>query len=839
MPELNLKQITDKLNSEFTSDIRKIVFWYDANAEFVSDIDTLELVNAKILKLEKDSQFKTKYFLEREDRENNYLIYAPFSKPPIKENHLEDTIRYSKEFFADRASLLAVDLGIDEKLKPVLQKYIKFFGAKGRTQRFYELEIEKFNKEVIETALMSVICKTKIVSFEEIVITVITEGGVEDNKFLAEFEKYELIVPFWKMCRDNFGYSDIKPSLSKFIYTVFTTYTSKVVYSELPQAWKNYCSHKSGNIIAFLDSLMNSLIYNENFEKLSKMVYETLKGDDIFSKIDTENIVDCEIFSKIDVYIIKWMIQRLEHEDTDAKLNGKSIPEMCKQRLKMHYGKMYYSYYYNIENAYYIILKAHYEPKKTVDEISKEYIANDYIIDQKYRYFYYHFDKIENNTPFENVRELVENIYTNKFLDKLTVAWNNSFFENKGNIGLLKQQDFYSEYIENAKERVVVIISDALRFEVGQTLFKRLEDDEKCTANIVPMQSVLPSYTRFGMSALLPHKELSMSDDYKVMVDGKVCDDLKTREQILKSYSPKSKTIQFDDIRSMKISELKEIFTGQDVVYVYHNQVDARGDKLNTENEVFNASEEAIEEIYNMIKRLTSANNIRFIVTADHGFIYKRDKLNESDKIGGFDKNNAFVSRRYVISEKPVNSEGVGSISLGDILDNKDERIISVPIGSDVFKVPGGGQNFVHGGSSLQELIIPVINVKTNKNYTETKSVSIGLVSLVNKITNLTTNLDFIQSEQVTDINKETTYKIYFITDDNEKISNEAIYIADKKDKDASKRLFRLKFNFKNKQYERNRKYYLVAYDEKNSLEVIRHEVKMDLAFVDDYGFNV
>jgi uncharacterized protein YrzB (UPF0473 family) len=101
------------------------------------------------------------------------------------------------------------------------------------------------------------------------------------------------------------------------------------------------------------------------------------------------------------------------------------------------------------------------------------------------------------------------------------------------------------------------------------------------------------------------------------------------------------------------------------------------------------------------------------------------------------------------------------------------------------------------------------------------------------------TNLDFIQTDPVTDINKETVYKIFFITDDNEKISNDNIYVADKKDKDASKRIFRLKFTFKNKQYAKNRKYYLVAYDMKNEFEVIRHEVKMDLAFVDDFGFNV
>lgn len=38
-----------------------------------------------------------------------------------------------KGFFADRASLLAADLGIDEKDKPVIEKHIKFLAEKERT----------------------------------------------------------------------------------------------------------------------------------------------------------------------------------------------------------------------------------------------------------------------------------------------------------------------------------------------------------------------------------------------------------------------------------------------------------------------------------------------------------------------------------------------------------------------------------------------------------------------------------------------------------------------------------------------------------------------------------
>lgn len=837
MAELNLKQITDKLNAEFVGEARKLIFWYDANAEFLDDIDTIELPNAKVYHLEKDNQFYTKYFLERVDTQTNYLIYSPFPKPALCDNHLADTLRYSKEFFADRASLLAIDLRIDEKYKPVLQHYVGFFGEKGRIQRFYNLEIENWNENVIEVAMMSVLCKTKVVSFEEIVRTIIADDELENNKYLTILDNYDLLFPFWRMCEETFGYTNVSPSLPKLVYTLFVTYMAKIIRTELPQSLKNYCSFKSGNIIAFVDSMMNSVIFKDSFDKLSELTYNTLNVDVTLQDFDVGSFAELEIFRKVDVFIIKWLIARLENEDTDAKFSGYAIPEICKMRRKMHYGNLYFSHYYIIENAYHLIMAAHFEPEKTVQNIWKSYVSTDYMIDQRYRYFYYHYDKITNNAMYVTLRELLENIYTNEYLNPLSIAWNNAFAECKADTGLVKQQDFYSKYVKSIRERIIVIISDALRFEVGQTLMKRLMSDEKCTATIAPMQSVLPSYTRFGMSALLPHKELIMDKDYRVLVDGKVCDDIKSREQILQSYTPNSRAVQFDDIKTVK--DAKEITTGKDIVYIYHNQIDARGDKLNTENEVFAACEEAVEEIHTMIKRLTSANNIHFVITADHGFIYKRDKLSESDKISGLPQNNAFVGRRYVASDVEVNADGIGTVTLGNVLGNQDTRIVSFPIGSDIFKVPGGGLNFVHGGASLQEMLIPVIDVRTNKYHTETKAVSISLVSLVHKITNLTTNLDFIQSDAVTDVNKETIYKVFFITDDNEKISNDNIYAADKKDSDASKRIFRLKFNFKNKQYDKNRKYYLVAYDEKNDLEVIRHEVQMDLAFVDDFGFNV
>lgn len=134
---------------------------------------------------------------------------------------------------------------------------------------------------------------------------------------------------------------------------------------------------------------------------------------------------------------------------------------------------------------------------------------------------------------------------------------------------------------------------------------------------------------------------------------------------------------------------------------------------------------------------------------------------------------------------------------------------------------------------------MPVLDVKMDKGHMETRTVQIMLVSLVQKITNLITSLDFIQSDPVSDVVKGTTFHLYFVSEDNEKISNENIYVADKRDADAQKRIFRMRFTFKNKKYNKDKHYYLVAYDESNSIEAFRHAVVMDLAFADDFGFGI
>lgn len=840
MAELSLKQIEDKLNSEFDEENRVIIFWYDEKQEFVDDIESLNLENAKIHHLTPTNLFKTKVLLEREDKESNYLIYAPFEKPDNRNNHLADTILYSKEFFADRVSILVADLDIDPMYRPVLEKYAKFFNAKDRTKRFYEVEVDSYNnEESIEIALLSAVVKSKVANFEEVVRIVLSED-LSDNKYMKEFSKYELEEAFWKYCKANFSYIDEEPSLIKFSMSLLLTYARNQMNKDLPSKLDKYLLDKPGTVMAFVDQMMNSSLYKDSFRRISDEVYKSIDENRIFKDYEIENLIDVDVFQGIDEKIIAWVLDKLLDEDLNAEVNGMPIPEVCKSRQFKHFKDLYSDEYDVLINAYYLILNKDFKVEENILDLVAEYDKRYYKIDTYYRRFYYYLDRVENNSIFEELQTLVENIYVNGYLDVISKEFSDKLDYDRLKSKYKLQKDFYNNFVAGKNERVIVIISDAFRYEVGKELVERFKYDEKVEAKIKPQIGVLPSYTSLGMAALLPNKSIEITADYEVYVDGKPTNNLIERNTILQSKNSKSDCIQYDELIKMKKQEMREFFAGKEIIYIYHNQIDARGDELNTEDEVFVACYEAMEEIEDIIKKLT--NNIsatRFIVTSDHGFIYTRNRNKESDKIDRFFEKEDKINRRFIISENSYDILGTKNMIVSDVLENYDERIITTPLTSNIFKIQGGGQNFVHGGSSPQEIIVPVIEIKTITGAVEVDKVKISLISMISKITSLLLSLDFVQQEPVSDIIKPATYKISFVDKDGELISNEEIYTAKSKSKDSSDRIFNLKFRLRNKKYSTNEEYYFVITDTETGMEIHRQQVIIDIAFADDFGFDI
>ena len=839
---MDLKQIAQKLNEEFNkSEVRKLIFWYDADAEFVDDVDSLELNNAKLYKLEKDNQFYTKYFLECEDTTTNYLMYAPFPKPNTRENHLADMVKYSKEFFADRASIICLDLGIPSELKPIIEKHKKFFNAAVRYSKFFELRIDKFDEQVILIGIMSVICKVNTASFEEVLRTVLMESTENDNKYMAEIEKYGLSEAFWSLCNEKYGYQDATPSISRLAIAFFITYTQHFLNGDIPKSWSGHRAYKSGSVVAFMSNTMNNSKYLQAYDDLSNKIAAEISAKKHLSEIPLDRLLECDAFEIIDELIIKWINENLVSENIRASLAGNDIPAVVSIRCSRHYADKFRNVYEMLVHAYGIIKVSNYICPDKLDKIIDHYRDYGFLIDTNYRMFYCYFDRLDKTGWYETLRERVENIYTNEYLDKLTVNFTNALIKESVTDHIPLQRNFYRRYIANIKERVIVIISDALRYEVAHELWRKMEDDEKCSAQPFMMLGVLPSITKLGMASLLPHNKLELTDDFKVMVDGKPCESTSQREVILQAEKTDSRCVLFDEVVAAKREKVREIFANKDVVYVYHNQIDARGDKASTENEVFAACNEAIEEIYKMIRKLTEEVSARhFIITSDHGFIYKRDKIHEYDKIDGLAKKENLVGKRYIISESEIKAEGVKNFDLSTCIGNTDTRKIYIPSGTSIFKTQGGGQNYVHGGASPQEMLIPMIDVKTYKGRQETRPVTITLISTTTKVTSLIQSFEFFQAEPVTDVVKSAKYRLSFVSDDGESISNEVLYEADSKDTDSARRLTRIRFTFKNRRYGNNNKYYLVAYLEpKNDYQepIFKHQVIMDIAFADDFGF--
>lgn len=839
---MDLKQIAQNLNEIFSKPGgRKLIFWYDAEAEFVDDVDAIELSNAKIHKLEKDNQFYTKYFLECKDTATNYLVYAPFPKPDVRENHLADTVKYSREFYADKSSLICIDLNIPRELKAVVEKHKKFFDAKERYSKFKELCIDKYDDKSIAIGMMSVICKCKTASFEEVLRAVLMENSGPGNKYMSEIEKYDLAWPFWSLCEEYYGYSSSEPSLEGLAIAFFITYTGYCMNGELPKAWKNNTASKIGSVVGFMNNTMNNISCREGYNNLSDLMAAEINAKEHLSSMPLEKLIECDSFEVIDDLIINWVRDNLISENLNASLNGHGIPDVISIREKKHYSDKFANIYGMLGHAYAITKICNYSCPVKLNDLIDHYKNTASLIDSDYRMFYLYFDMIEKASPFELLRERVENIYTNEYLNKITTGFSDALMKDGVTDHIPLQRNFYRQFVAPSKERLVVIISDAFRYELARSLCLKMEDDEKCRAKAYMMLGVLPSITRVGMASLLPHKNIEITDDFKVLVDGMSCETRADREAVLKSAESESVALLFDDVAKAKREEIREIFTNKSVVYIYHNQIDARGDKLATENEVFAACNEALEEIHKMVRRLTEDITAKhFIITSDHGFIYKHDKIQEYDKIEGLGSKGSYAAKRFILSQEQIEEDGVRNYNLSDFIGGNRAGVIAVPAGANIFKTSGGGQNYVHGGASPQEMLIPVVDIRTVKGHQETKTVEISLISTTTKVTSLIQSFEFFQSEPVSDVVKSAKYRICFISANGEPISNEIIYEANSKEEESAKRLIKLKFTFKNKRYENNEKYYLVAFLEpkKEYQEpVFKRQFIMDIAFADDFGF--
>ena len=163
MAKTTLRQIEERLRGMFTpGEQRKLVFWYDESASFENEVNQLDLPGVTVYRMEPRTQFATKWMLEIDHPDESFLIYAPFAKPPLEENHLADMLCYSQEYSTDKATMIAQDFDLDERTRLFVQEHINFFAAQDRTKRFYDLGTPAYTEETFALAMMAVLCLSLI-----------------------------------------------------------------------------------------------------------------------------------------------------------------------------------------------------------------------------------------------------------------------------------------------------------------------------------------------------------------------------------------------------------------------------------------------------------------------------------------------------------------------------------------------------------------------------------------------------------------------------------------------------------------------------------------------------
>lgn len=858
-------KIIQELNQRFAAPLpefykRRIIFWYDEDGEFRERLDEVALNNVKLIALTGTNNFAVKKLLSVDDTTNNYLVYCPLSYEKPEDDWLLDIEMYSEEFRADLISIWMDELGIPSTpaMRKQVKEYRKFCKAKVRRDKIASQNKVPSVPAQLHMAVMGALGGIKDVTPAAIIKEVQKAGmDTDTNDLYQEFVYYGADKAFWSMAKQGSGYASDQPDIAMLAAHILLTATTRTMRLEYLGGLDDFISSPHQ---AFCFDFVSDWLHAEDREQLieiAKSVEDELKLPQRFMKLEVSDLVDTEVFPCLDEVILIKLMTEIGDHIIDVDVIKRTVE---KRRTCVNYEpfKDYYEGILQVAN-----MQAFYKEHSTgfhsaeAKKVWKEYTSEYYKMDTYYRLFHKSYGESlkaynsDLHDLFRSVMEKVEGLYKNWFLGQLGGNWQTVCSEELAKYGRIlevpQQADFYRNRIDNADSRVFVVISDALRYEVAASLAEQLRRETQADVKLQDVQGIFPTITKFGMAALLPHKELEVEvhgEVLKVMADG-VSTDAGYRDRILKAEKLNSVAVKYEDLVNAKRADRSAMVKGMDVVYIYHDTIDEASHTSDTM--VFPACDDAIQELKNLTKIICNdfgATHILF--TADHGFLYTYSPLTEDDKIDktGFVNRIVEYGRRYAIMMKDSDPDYLQKVQF---LGGTSEYDAFAPKENVRIKMNGSGLNFVHGGISLQEMVVPVIDYhflrnqykqyQRNQKKYDTKPVEVSLLSATHKVSNMIFSLNFYQKEPVGDNREAATYQLYFTDSNGKQISDISKIIADKTSDNGQERTFRCSFNLKSLKYDNKEIYYLVIADA-DGLVVSREEFQIDIAFaVDEFDF--
>jgi uncharacterized protein (TIGR02687 family) len=701
----------------------RIVFWYDAKRELREAFEGLSL--SGIAKVEiANNEFGLKYRLLREEPAGRFLLYHDGPRPADLENWLLDVLLAHGEFRTDQGALWLAELGLDLAFLPVIEAHPEFFQATRRREALLRLVQPADTPGALRLKLLA-ICANAEPRLDAILESLLADEVLQRPERFKLIERCGLLPELWRLCAAQFGYSSQAPGLQDFSLTLF-----KSCYD----LGTGGAGMLTGDALAFLKRWKDSRQHEEVFEVLSLQAADALGIEADLNARDFRDVLDLDLFRLIDRKIISELVRGL----TNRTLARPEVVQWARHRRFSHWYRLEQHLYVAIEHAA-MFLQALDEATLQMTSLAdgvERYTQSWFRLDQHYRKFTRHVARAAQLTLLGALVDQLEGLYANNVLLTLGDRWQPCIDAAKtwDAYPVPRQRQFWSQhvypYVQKAI-KVAVIVSDALRYEIADELQTRIRQEDRYEAELSAMLGELPSYTQLGMAALLPHHTLTLDEQEGglVLADGQPTSGLANRDRLLaNALGGRAKAIKAEELLSLGRDASRELVKDVDVLYLYHNRIDAMGDKRDTEARVFEAVDDTLDDLVSLLKKLAGANISHMLVTADHGFLYQQRELEESDfadlPVKGDPlllRNRRFVLGKGLAPHSALLHFSATALKLGGAVE------VQLPKSIHRLRVQGSGSRFVHGGATLQEVVVPVLRVNKGR-QSDTSQVDVEIL---------------------------------------------------------------------------------------------------------------
>ncbi|WP_413663218.1 BREX-1 system phosphatase PglZ type A [Microbulbifer sp. CNSA002] len=873
---MNTEQLRQGLEQAFFQENHRIVFWYDPEQSFTEVLADISLAEVTTLNMSAESSLAVKLRLELEDSAGKYLLYFPYAEPVAQDDWLLDIKLYARCFHADRISILFNDLGLHrQSLRAHLAKREKFLSSKERLAGLKRFVSPDMDEAALDLAMIAVVTAAESADIASVLFTLGAEltdkqRVLEENPASMDaLEKYALVPSLVEALQAEVGYpatpEELKGEepfkLGQCLLRLLATGFCESI-SEVPD-WARSLVISSADARATARTLLSrwrdSSRYYGAYDVIADWVATALNIEQRIQSLPMDTLVNVATFRQAELRIIADLAEHIpEAQPADLKhfqrviserLDGYWASRHKDDPLRRKFRRVYRALTAAIE-----LFELRYEYHSgfhfsSAEALYKAYESELYRFDSAYRHYW----TASHNAQVELLKPLdteIEQCYANWFMGQLARNWG-ELIEAEDRLahwqisGVPNQHNFYQHWVRSQfdkapKRRLVVIISDAFRYEAAVELRERINKKRYSEATLASQLGVLPSYTTLGMASLLPHQTLEYREDSgdDVFVDGKSSKGTEARNKILSAYS--GMAVQAETVQRWTRDEGREALKNQQLVYVYHNVVDARGDSASTESETFNAVEHAIEELTELTRKIMMAlNTSTVLITADHGFLFQHSQLEAADRTSLADKpNNTLKSKkRYVIGHNMPSTGTAWCGSSRNTAGTQSDTHFWIPKGANRFHFVGGAR-FVHGGAMPQEIVVPVLTVQQlrgDKAERRTKrKVSVISPKPSLKMVNNIQSFDLMQTEQVSEQVLPVTIAVG-IYEGEVLVSSEETVTFDSTSTEVSHLLKKVRLSLSGTDFDRKKEYFLLLRDKDLGTEIARYRVVIDLAITDDF----